>query len=150
MDWTCWVRVGYGRVDVQILHDSDVLESLSNVSIFYYLQTKYAISPSWELMWLFWCWKADFLYVILSQGSLDGSKTESLVKSLQTEGRYLRDVWWDTANHVTHFISITKLVQEMWNLPSQKVPRDYSLDLPMRIFVHLLYPITRLICWGNK
>ncbi|WOK92674.1 hypothetical protein Cni_G01365 [Canna indica] len=31
--------------------------------------------------------------IIQKKGSLDSSKTESMLKSLQTEGRYLRDVW---------------------------------------------------------
>jgi hypothetical protein len=31
---------------------------------------------------------------ILVQGSFDNSKTESYVKSLQMDGRYVRDVWW--------------------------------------------------------
>ncbi|KAF6152530.1 hypothetical protein GIB67_009586 [Kingdonia uniflora] len=30
---------------------------------------------------------------MMEQGSLDNSKTELLVKNLQMDGRYLRDVW---------------------------------------------------------
>lgn len=36
------------------------------------------------------------------QGSLDSSKTESFVKNLQMDGRYLRDVWWFSSPEISY------------------------------------------------